>query len=75
MAPSETTDAAPGDVDADPTARVHHHARTEGAAVFPVTTLCGIVLEGPREGASRMPCCPMCGAEMEALGRRCTAGP
>lgn len=58
----------------DPTQRVHHHARTSHDELLPagaIRTLCGMTLSGPRPEAADLPCCAMCGAEMEALGHRC----
>ena len=69
-------DPRTGDPDTDPNDRVHHHARLEGGRrsieAGPIRTLCGLLLgSGPRPGAAALPCCPMCAAEMHAVGRRC----
>lgn len=63
-----------GDSDPAPEERVHHHAHEEQVTVGAIVTLCGLTLDGPRPQARSMPCCPMCGAEMEALGQRCRNG-
>lgn len=76
MEPSPSTgsgvevDDAPGDANQ----RVHHHARTDHDEQLPagsVLTLCGLRMSGPRPEAAELPCCPMCNAEMAALGHRC----
>jgi len=36
-----------------------------------IVTLCGLRLSGKRPDAAALPCCPMCNAEMGALGKRC----
>lgn len=78
-APDPGTATVPADAEVDPADRVHHHARIDGtqtAGGGTVITLCGMRLRPrPRPAAAQMPCCAMCGAEMGALGRRCTQGP
>jgi tRNA(Ile2) C34 agmatinyltransferase TiaS len=73
MDPAPGGDVVVSDAETDANERVHHHAHTEQVKPGAVVTLCGLVLEhGPRPDAASMPCCPMCGAEMEALGQRCS---
>ncbi len=67
------------DPDTDPEDRVHHHARLDEGrrpdVGGPVRTLCGLLLDGPRPGAEKLPCCPMCGDRMAELGMPCRGGP
>jgi hypothetical protein len=65
---SSIPDASPIESDVPAEDRVHHHART-GSDLKPadsgtIVTLCGLHLPGPRAGAAKLPCCPMCALTM-----------
>ena len=63
----------PSEADTPAEDRVHHHARVEGSrdpiATGTIITLCGLHLPGPRPGAAKLPCCPLCALSM---GKPCS---
>ena len=63
----------PSEADTPAEDRVHHHARVGGGqdpiATGTIITLCGLHLPGPRPGAAKLPCCPLCALSM---GKPCS---